>query len=196
MSKVIWDCIGFALLHSVIGLENLRHTLNQSDASLKPIATWLLTFSHASGQLHVFTLSSQWLRVILTFVLIHRRDYLCFGSQHSTEKRSNSIKYCFDLPVILVYIDKAGYVMDQPFAVNSYVVYGKKIAMLKHKICSGTSITNTCLVWIFQCIQVYLLHQHGTFLTFCLGKLEQLTSPSVGCPSTYLVLQHHRVCTM
>ena len=33
------DCIGFALLRSVIGLENSRHLLNQSDAKLKPIAT-------------------------------------------------------------------------------------------------------------------------------------------------------------
>ena len=32
MSKVIWDCTDFAFLHSVIGLENLRHLLNQSDA--------------------------------------------------------------------------------------------------------------------------------------------------------------------
>ena len=38
---------GFALLHSVIGLENLRHPLNQSDAKLKPIASWSLAFSHA-----------------------------------------------------------------------------------------------------------------------------------------------------
>ena len=47
VSKVIRDCIGFALLRSVIGLENSRHPLNQSDAKLKPIATWSLAFSRA-----------------------------------------------------------------------------------------------------------------------------------------------------
>ena len=35
VSKVIRDCIGFALLCSVIGLENSCHLLNQSDAKLK-----------------------------------------------------------------------------------------------------------------------------------------------------------------
>ena len=34
MSKVIRDCIGFALVHSVIGLENSRHPLNQSEEKL------------------------------------------------------------------------------------------------------------------------------------------------------------------
>ena len=38
------DCICFALLRSVIGLENLRHFLNQSDPNLKPIVTWSLAF--------------------------------------------------------------------------------------------------------------------------------------------------------
>ena len=47
VSKVIRDCIGFALLRSVIGLENLRQPLNQSDTKLKPIATWSLAFSRA-----------------------------------------------------------------------------------------------------------------------------------------------------
>ena len=35
--KVILDCCGFALLRSVIGPENSRHFLNQSDTKLKPI---------------------------------------------------------------------------------------------------------------------------------------------------------------
>ena len=37
--------MGFALLWSVIGLENLCHPLDQSDAKLKPIAVWSLVFS-------------------------------------------------------------------------------------------------------------------------------------------------------
>ena len=79
MSKVIRDCIGFALLRSVIGPENSRHPLSQSDAELKPIVTWLLAFSRAWNRLHVFTLSSHWLLVISTFVRIGRCDYFGFG---------------------------------------------------------------------------------------------------------------------
>ena len=78
MSKVIRDCIGFALLRSVIGLENSRH-LDQSDARLKPIASRSLAFSRAWGRLHVFTLSSHWLLVIFSFVPIGRCDYFGFG---------------------------------------------------------------------------------------------------------------------
>ena len=77
--KVIRDCIGFALLRSVIGLENLRHSLDQSDAKLKPIATWSLAFSRAWDRLRVFTLSSHWFVVIFIFVLIGRCDYFGFG---------------------------------------------------------------------------------------------------------------------
>ena len=39
----------------VIGLKNSRHPFNQSDSKLKPIATWPLVFSRASGSLLVFT---------------------------------------------------------------------------------------------------------------------------------------------
>ena len=88
MSKVIRDCIGFALLRSVIGLENLRHPLNQSDAKLKPIVTWSLAFFRASGRLHAFTLSSHWLLVMLTFVLFGCCDTLVLVLQHSIEKHS------------------------------------------------------------------------------------------------------------
>ena len=35
VSRVIRDCMDFALLRSVIGPENLRHSLNQSDGKLK-----------------------------------------------------------------------------------------------------------------------------------------------------------------
>ena len=34
------DFIGFALLRSVIGSENSRHSLNQLDATPTPITTW------------------------------------------------------------------------------------------------------------------------------------------------------------
>ena len=39
LSKVIRDCMGFALLCSVISPENSSHSLNQSGAKLKPITT-------------------------------------------------------------------------------------------------------------------------------------------------------------
>ena len=86
--KVIRDCIGFALLCSVSGLENSRHLLSQSDTKLKPIATWLLAFSRAKGRLHAFTSISHWLPVIFSFVLIGSCDYFGFGLRHSIEKRS------------------------------------------------------------------------------------------------------------
>ena len=44
VSRVIWDCIGVDLLHSVIGSENSRHSVNQSDARLKPFMTWSPAF--------------------------------------------------------------------------------------------------------------------------------------------------------
>ena len=47
VSKIIRDCISFALLCFVIGLENSRHPLSQSDAKLKPIAIWSRAFSRA-----------------------------------------------------------------------------------------------------------------------------------------------------
>ena len=34
VSKEIWDCIGFASQHSVIGLENSHHPLNQSETKI------------------------------------------------------------------------------------------------------------------------------------------------------------------
>ena len=47
VSNIIPGCFGFALFLFVIGPENSRHFLNQSDATLKPIATCLLASSHA-----------------------------------------------------------------------------------------------------------------------------------------------------
>ena len=40
VSKVIQDCTGCTLLRSVIGPENLRHPLNQSEGKLKPTMGW------------------------------------------------------------------------------------------------------------------------------------------------------------
>lgn len=38
MSKEIRVCVGFVLLRSVIGLENPRHTLDQTDAKVNLVA--------------------------------------------------------------------------------------------------------------------------------------------------------------
>ena len=50
MLKVIRDGIDFLSLCSVIGQENMCQPLNQSDAKLKPIATWPFAFSRALGR--------------------------------------------------------------------------------------------------------------------------------------------------
>ena len=70
VSKVIQARLGFTQLRFVIGKENSRHPLNQSDAKLKIIATLLLAFSRASRGLLVLTLSPHWLVLMLIFVLI------------------------------------------------------------------------------------------------------------------------------
>ena len=60
-SKVIRDYSVFALICSVIGPENSRHSLNQSDAKFKPITTWSPAFSRALGIFLGFTFCSHWL---------------------------------------------------------------------------------------------------------------------------------------
>ena len=46
------------------------HTLNQSDAKLKPITTWSPAFSRALGYLLIFPWSSTWLYKVFPFLLI------------------------------------------------------------------------------------------------------------------------------
>ena len=64
VSKAVLDCIGLALLLSVIGPKILQHYINQSDTKLKPVITLLPAFSQF---LLVFTLSSQWLLCVFSF---------------------------------------------------------------------------------------------------------------------------------
>ena len=61
VSKVYRYYFGFSFLHFVIGLQNSHHSLNQSDAKLKTIATLSFAFSRASGSLLVLTWSPHWL---------------------------------------------------------------------------------------------------------------------------------------
>ena len=88
VSKVIHDCIGFTSLCSVIGSENSRHLLNQSDAKtktnhnlvtqvfprLRPATCVYFEFSLAPSETGIFLLA-----VVITLVLDLR---------HSIEKRS------------------------------------------------------------------------------------------------------------
>ena len=78
MSKVIQDCLGFNLLRSVISPENLRHSLNQSDAN-ENHAPWSPAFSRALGSLHGFNLNSHWFLGVFSLILIGRCDNSGFG---------------------------------------------------------------------------------------------------------------------
>ena len=74
-----WDYFFFsALLRSVIGLENTRHLLNQSDAQRRPIVTRYPAFSRVFGSLPVFTLPSHWLVGMLSFARIGCCDSFVF----------------------------------------------------------------------------------------------------------------------
>ena len=80
MWKVKQVCIGFGLhglLHSMIGPENLDHSLNQSNAKLTPITTSSPAFSCSLGRLLVFTFGSHWLFNLLSHLLIGRCNYFC-----------------------------------------------------------------------------------------------------------------------
>ena len=96
VSKVIRDCIGCPFLCSVIGLGNSRHTLNQSDAKLKPIPIWSPAFSRALGWLVVRTLSSHWVLDLFSFLLIGCCDSLVF----LYDTQSKSVRYWW--PVFLL----------------------------------------------------------------------------------------------
>ena len=57
----------------------LRHILNQSDAKPKPITTWSHAFSRAWRRLRAFALSSHWLVLVPTSVVIGQCNCLVFG---------------------------------------------------------------------------------------------------------------------
>ena len=82
----ICECIGFALIRSVIGPENLRHFLNQSDAKLTPFTTCIF---RAWGSSVLFILSSHWLLEVFSCLLIPRCDHFGLILRHSIENRYN-----------------------------------------------------------------------------------------------------------
>lgn len=67
VSLVIWNCNGFALPHSLIGLKNVCHPPYQSR---KPFATWSLAVFFLLGGLLVFALTSHQLLWCLPLVLV------------------------------------------------------------------------------------------------------------------------------
>ena len=73
VSKVIRDCIDFALLCSVIGAEKSRHSLNQSDACKTK-----KSYDHAFGGLVIFNLSSHWPLKVFSSLLIGHCDNFGF----------------------------------------------------------------------------------------------------------------------
>ena len=88
MSKVIWDCVGFALLRSMIGSENSRYSLNRSDVKLKPMTTLSRAFSRALRSLLVSFLVLIGSLGILSF-LMGRSETLVFVLRKSFVTRSN-----------------------------------------------------------------------------------------------------------
>ena len=71
----------------MIGPENLHHSLNQSDAKLKPIITWSPAFSRPIDSLVFLTLSSHWLLNIFSVSTTFSTNF-GFVSRHSIKKHS------------------------------------------------------------------------------------------------------------
>ena len=77
--RAVFNCFGFTLLRSMIGLKNSRHLLSQSDVKPKLIATWSHAFSRAWRRLRVFASSSHWFIALFTFVVIGHCNCFYFG---------------------------------------------------------------------------------------------------------------------
>ena len=87
MSIVIRDCLGFALLRSVIGPENSRPlSTNHINPKLKPITTWSHALSHASGSLLVFTLNLIGSERYFSYLLIGLCNNFGLVLHHSIQK--------------------------------------------------------------------------------------------------------------
>ena len=85
VSKVIRDCIDFALLRSVIGPENSRHSRNQSDAKTK---TDLVTFVFPRFRqfCRLYFEFPYWLGKVFSFLPIGCCDYFGFGYETLNRK--------------------------------------------------------------------------------------------------------------
>ena len=85
--------------------ENSRHSLNQSDAKLKPTTTWSPAFSRALGRVVVFTLSSHWLLKVFSSLLIGCCNYFSFRFTSVNRTTLHNAKER-DTHAILVYFRK------------------------------------------------------------------------------------------
>ena len=96
LSKEITNSFDSAIPCHVIGPENSRHFLHQSDPKLTPIATRSPAFSRALGSSFVYTLSLFRLAVGLTlgfaFTTLHRNALYC----HLIHKKGN--EHFLELP--------------------------------------------------------------------------------------------------
>ena len=98
-SGIAWILLYFAL----IGLENSRHSLNQSNAKPKPITTRSPALYRAFCSCVGFTLTSHWLLNVFSFLLIGR--CYCFGlGFHSIEKRSKSRQHASSKRVFWIWL--------------------------------------------------------------------------------------------
>ena len=77
MSKVNWDCIGYLLLHCMIGQENSRHLVQPIRYKFKTNRG--TAFSRASGYLLVLDSSSHWFPLTFSFLLTGRPDHFELG---------------------------------------------------------------------------------------------------------------------
>lgn len=128
VSKVSWDCVGFDLLHSVIGpKKNSQHFLYQSDANHDLVTRIFPRF------LVGFTLSSHWLLKVLSFLLISWCDYFGFDFTILNLKALNT---------------KAETIQDflEPLCTNltQRYTYGITISCTLFMVCLPTMMITSC----------------------------------------------------
>ena len=93
VSKVIPDCLDFALLRYVIGSETRAFLSTNQIENKKAIVTWPLAFSRASDNSVSFTLRPHWLPVIFSCPLIGWCDYFGFGFATFNQMHCNGLHW-------------------------------------------------------------------------------------------------------
>ena len=76
---MIRGCSRFALLRSVIDLENRHHFINQSDAKTETNHDLTARAFPRFGQFGCFEFEFSLVLMVISFLLIGRWDYLSFG---------------------------------------------------------------------------------------------------------------------
>ena len=97
--QIVRDCFVFALPRSYNRPIKPHHSMYQSDVKLKPITSWSLTFSRASGRsrfhalqaIQLVYLCSYCVLKVYSFLLIGRSNYYSFGQflRELIKKRSS-----------------------------------------------------------------------------------------------------------